>query len=289
MPISQTDFDDACDDLLLAGETPTIERMRAAIGGGSPGTVGPMLKAWKARRAEEDALRDIPVPASLSDDAALTLARLWKRAMAEATAGHDAMRRDLVAARAEIAELHEDYLGQLCRMEADLDRAQTDRDGHRTRLDIYEAERSALSDRTARAEADAASATARMEAAVADARHARSESAAAEGRTDRMRDERDAARREGVDLVRAFGRATAAPREVVRAEREGMRVPNEDPGAADEPSSRTLDLRLDEDRLECALSPEASPAGHGSLNARMNAVSERLTGVDDLVAIEASG
>ncbi len=135
MPISQTDFDDACDELLLAGETPTIERMRAAIGGGSPGTVGPMLKTWKARRAEEDALRDIPIPASLSDDAALTLARLWTRAMAEATAGHDAMRRDLVTAKAEIATLHEDYLGQLCRMEVDLDRVQTERDAHRDRVE----------------------------------------------------------------------------------------------------------------------------------------------------------
>jgi hypothetical protein len=36
----------AADALLRAGERPTVEKIRAAIGSGSPNTVGPLLDAW---------------------------------------------------------------------------------------------------------------------------------------------------------------------------------------------------------------------------------------------------
>jgi len=44
--IQATDVWSAADALLLAGEQPTIERVRAHLGRGSPNTVGPHLKAW---------------------------------------------------------------------------------------------------------------------------------------------------------------------------------------------------------------------------------------------------
>jgi len=44
--ITETDVFAACDALVLAGERPTIERVRMKIGRGSPNTVGPMLDAW---------------------------------------------------------------------------------------------------------------------------------------------------------------------------------------------------------------------------------------------------
>lgn len=290
MPISQTDFNDACDDVFLTGETPTIERMRAAIGGGSPGTVGPMLKIWKAKRAEEDALRDIPIPASLADDAALTLARLWKQAMAEATAGHDAMRRDLVAAKAEIATLHEGYHGQLCRMEVDLDHAQTERDAHRNRVERMEAERCVLSDRTARAEAEAASATARMDAAIADVRQARADCMAAESRTDQMRSERDAARREGAELVRAFGQTAGASRDDGCARCAGVGVDDDRPTAGVSPSRETPDIATGTGHEAWAEFSRVPQAAHrGRLDDFMNAISKQLTSVDDNAAMEMTG
>jgi chromosome segregation ATPase len=44
--ITEYDVFTACDALLLAGERPTIERVRQKIGRGSPNTVSPMLDVW---------------------------------------------------------------------------------------------------------------------------------------------------------------------------------------------------------------------------------------------------
>ncbi len=44
--ITEKDVFTACDALVLAGERPTIERVRQKIGRGSPNTVGPMLDTW---------------------------------------------------------------------------------------------------------------------------------------------------------------------------------------------------------------------------------------------------
>ena len=44
--ITEKDVFTACDALLLAGERPTIERVRQKIGRGSPNTVSPMLDTW---------------------------------------------------------------------------------------------------------------------------------------------------------------------------------------------------------------------------------------------------
>ena len=43
------DVSQAADALLRAGERPTVEKIRAAIGSGSPNTVGPLLDAWWRR------------------------------------------------------------------------------------------------------------------------------------------------------------------------------------------------------------------------------------------------
>src|SRR5579863_5210432 len=45
------DVSQAADALLRAGERPTVEKIRAAIGSGSPNTVGPLLDAWWKRLA----------------------------------------------------------------------------------------------------------------------------------------------------------------------------------------------------------------------------------------------
>jgi hypothetical protein len=44
--VSQSDVSHAADSLLRAGERPTIEKVRAKIGKGSPNTINPLLDAW---------------------------------------------------------------------------------------------------------------------------------------------------------------------------------------------------------------------------------------------------
>jgi Plasmid replication region DNA-binding N-term len=44
--ITQSDVSHAADSLLRAGERPTVDKVRAKIGRGSPNTINPMLDAW---------------------------------------------------------------------------------------------------------------------------------------------------------------------------------------------------------------------------------------------------
>jgi hypothetical protein len=47
--VSLTDVSQAADALLRTGERPTIEKIRARLGGGSPNTINPLLDAWWRR------------------------------------------------------------------------------------------------------------------------------------------------------------------------------------------------------------------------------------------------
>jgi hypothetical protein len=49
--VGSADVERAADALLRAGERPTIERIRAFLGGGSPNTINPLLDAWWKRLA----------------------------------------------------------------------------------------------------------------------------------------------------------------------------------------------------------------------------------------------
>jgi hypothetical protein len=49
--VTSSDVDQAADALLRRGERPTVEKIRAVIGSGSPNTVGPLLDAWWKRLA----------------------------------------------------------------------------------------------------------------------------------------------------------------------------------------------------------------------------------------------
>jgi hypothetical protein len=44
--VTSSDVSQAADALLRVGERPTVEKIRAAIGSGSPNTVGPLLDGW---------------------------------------------------------------------------------------------------------------------------------------------------------------------------------------------------------------------------------------------------
>src|SRR5580692_183298 len=47
--VTSTDVERAADALLRAGERPTIEKIRATLGGGSPNTINPLLDTWWKR------------------------------------------------------------------------------------------------------------------------------------------------------------------------------------------------------------------------------------------------
>jgi hypothetical protein len=113
--IEQSEVDRAADELLTAGERPSVEKIRARVGG-SPNTIAPLLDAWWARLAGRiaagpDALARLPEPVALAAEAlfirALDAART--RAENEISSAKEALTHDqqLIEARRHVLSLRE--------------------------------------------------------------------------------------------------------------------------------------------------------------------------------------
>jgi len=81
--ITSTDVERAADALLREGERPTIERIRARLGRGSPNTINPLLDTWWKRLAGRldagpAALHRLPEPVLLAAEG------LWMQTLDEA-------------------------------------------------------------------------------------------------------------------------------------------------------------------------------------------------------------
>ena len=99
--ITSADVDRAADALLRSGERPTIEKIRARIGRGSPNTINPLLDAWWKRLsgrldAGPAALHRLPEPVLLAAEG------LWMTAL------DDARRRAAVEQGSRKASLTKD-------------------------------------------------------------------------------------------------------------------------------------------------------------------------------------
>lgn len=104
--ITQNDVDEAADALLLAGERPTVERIRQHLGTGSPNTVTRLLEAWwKAlgpRLAAQQRKIELPTaPESVAELAS----QFWQKALESARVEAESVlageRDALAAARLE--------------------------------------------------------------------------------------------------------------------------------------------------------------------------------------------
>lgn len=117
--VSQNEIHSAADDLLATGERPTVERVRAQLGRGSPNTIGPLLDGWWAKLAERlthrVALPELPVTVGAA------FAHLWETAVAagqvhaeaqvapERLALADALAKaDAAAAAQQLATVHQE-------------------------------------------------------------------------------------------------------------------------------------------------------------------------------------
>jgi hypothetical protein len=99
--IGAADVDRAADSLLRDGERPTIEKIRAKIGRGSPNTINPLLDAWWSRLAGRldagpAALHRLPEPVLLAAEGLWlqTIDEARKRAAAEQGSRKSTLARD---------------------------------------------------------------------------------------------------------------------------------------------------------------------------------------------------
>ena len=85
--ITQAQVDTAADALLQAGERPTVDRIRAFLGTGSPNTVTRMLEAWWQDLGTRLTAQQVRVALPEAPAAVATLAgQLWEQALISAQA-----------------------------------------------------------------------------------------------------------------------------------------------------------------------------------------------------------
>ncbi|APD11245.1 hypothetical protein UC34_11765 [Pandoraea vervacti] len=112
--ISEHDVWTAADALLMAGQRPTIERIRQQLGRGSPNTVSPYLDAWFAGLGARlqrggDRMAGVPEGVEMPESLARAAMNLWTLALEEGRAAlveEAAVRRAVLDARE--AELNAD-------------------------------------------------------------------------------------------------------------------------------------------------------------------------------------
>lgn len=123
--ITQDQVNAAADAILGAGENPTVEKVRAELGTGSPNTVTRMLDAWRNQLGERlrqlSALPELPPPVG---QAMMTLWQLATQHASQAIAGRFAEERAaLEAARSALVTERQEWAARLEAAETDRARA----------------------------------------------------------------------------------------------------------------------------------------------------------------------
>jgi hypothetical protein len=175
--ITEKDVFSACDALVLAGERPTIERVRQKIGRGSPNTVSPMLDAWfkgLGRRLQDPGA--FAPPPDIPEPVLQAAQHFWEVAQASARADvEDRVIECLKPMKAEVDRAQHSEAVAQAEMEAAAARSREARQamGELTsRLETKHLAHAAASAQAQAAQTQLAQLAARLEAAEALAREA---------------------------------------------------------------------------------------------------------------------
>jgi len=119
--ITQDQVNQAADTIVAAGERPTVERIRAHLGTGSPNTITRMLDAWRQGLAER--LRQASLLPELPDEVGQAMSALWAQALqharTEAQQGLKVEHEALQRATADLNARASEHTAQLAATEAD--------------------------------------------------------------------------------------------------------------------------------------------------------------------------
>ena len=112
---------DAAETLAAAGSNPTITRIRAELGGGSPNTITPLLREWREARpvVPKSAAPDIPDPVAASFRAA------WSAACSEANQRLDGERAALDQARHDMDIERQELSSEIDRLDTTLEQSES--------------------------------------------------------------------------------------------------------------------------------------------------------------------
>jgi chromosome segregation ATPase len=128
--ITQDQVNEAADAILAAGENPTVEKVRAELGTGSPNTITRMLDAWRSQLGER--LRQLTTLPEVPSSVGQAMIELWRLATKHAEhvlEGRFADERAaLAAAQTQLAQEREHWDARLQTAETQVAQAQTARD-----------------------------------------------------------------------------------------------------------------------------------------------------------------
>lgn len=281
--ITEAQVHAAADALVVAGERPTVERIRAHLGSGSPNTVTRLLDTWWAELGPRLATLAPRVAMPAAPDAVQRLAGEWW-AQALASAGDHAQaalageREVLEEARAALADVQAEGAAAIAvatqareaaertraLAEARLDESQRRADQLQAQLADVTEQRAAFSATVERLERDRTDLATQVHAAVAAAGQER-ETQAAHVRAveDRAHAEVDRARQEAQELraqLRAAAQDHAAEQATVRAALQQ---------AQRELAVAQRDLARQAGRLEALGGQRAAPAKRAGASGRV--------------------
>jgi len=104
MAITEQDIHRIADQLVESGETPTLAKIRKALGGGSYTTISEAMKIWKAKQQNSQTEIREAAPQSISDKLESLGIEIWAVALEMANARLQSEREALEQARAELEE-----------------------------------------------------------------------------------------------------------------------------------------------------------------------------------------
>jgi len=128
--ITQDQVNQAADAILATGENPTVEKVRAELGTGSPNTITRMLDAWRGQLGER--LRQLSALPEVPGAVGQAMIELWRLAISHAEQVSEGRlatdRATLEAAQAQLALQRESWEARLQAAETSIAQAQVARD-----------------------------------------------------------------------------------------------------------------------------------------------------------------
>ncbi|PMQ03287.1 Chromosome partition protein Smc [Dyella sp. AD56] len=128
--ITQDQVNQAADTILAAGENPTVEKVRAALGTGSPNTITRMLDSWRSQLGKR--LRQLSTLPDVPDPVGQAMVEVWRLAVEHAQRSAEAQlakyRSTLEAERSALTQERQHWVARLETAETEAARANAAKD-----------------------------------------------------------------------------------------------------------------------------------------------------------------
>lgn len=113
-------------ELLEAGESPTLATVRRKVGGGSFTTISEAMKEWRQRSQEQAKIDEVVVPDEIRDLLTGAGKAIWQTALDLARAESEGVRRALEAREKEVARERAEALALADQVSVELEQAQVE-------------------------------------------------------------------------------------------------------------------------------------------------------------------